>query len=92
MIMERMIKMEIEWIAIDNPLPLNKLVGYDLIEDKRELTLQVGMLLKTDTHGIILVGDINRWGGVCDDCMEDSVIVAYSVTLVPTIENIEKEK
>jgi hypothetical protein len=52
-----------------------------------------GLLLRiraegTDEESVILIGDTNLEGGVCDDCRDKSLVIGWSDTLVGLINSL----
>jgi len=60
-----------KWITVNLPLgPIYDYSNEDSVIEKKSMhgILRPGMLLELKNKKVILVGDINRNGGVCDDC------------------------
>lgn len=69
------------WFELKEPVTLYE----HRHQSKQEFKIGTGLLLKLNNGAIILVGDVNRLGGICDDCVEMQKVVAYSLHLVPLV-------
>jgi hypothetical protein len=73
---------ENSWIKVN--LPLGPIYDYsnetEIVEkESMDKKLKPGMLLKLKNKKIILVGDINKNGGICDDCHygQETIVTHY---------------
>lgn len=57
-----------------------------------DVEYEVGTLLKTKDGKIILVGDVNKVMGVCDDCLYRGIVVKYCDDFVEEFKTIKGEK
>jgi hypothetical protein len=73
-----------EWIKVN--LPLGPIYDYSVLVDdpgfeKKSMRgkLKPGMLLELKDGKILMVGDINKNGGLCDDCHygEETIVKRY---------------
>jgi hypothetical protein len=74
-----------DWIEINIPYQ-----AYDGDSFKKRDLNKPGVLIRLADEREFLIGHINEWRGVCDDCTEfeaDEIVKAYKIVWSPEKEN-----